>query len=79
MKRKSLEIKKQILKILKEQGELSLRDLDIKVNTSYQTIRDQIEELKFFELVEIIQHAKSEKTGRPYTTVRLRNTKPKIS
>jgi len=74
MKRKPLEIKKQILKTLKEQGELSLRDLDIKVNTSYQTIRDQIEELKFFELVEIIKHSKSDKTGRPYTTVRLKKS-----
>jgi len=72
MKRKPLEIKKQILKILKEQGELSLRDLDIKVNTSYQTIRDQIDELKYFNLVEIIKHAKSDKTGRPYTTVKLK-------
>ena len=71
MKRKPLEIKKQILKILKEQGELSLRDLDIKINTSYQTIRDQIEELRFFGLVEVIKHQKSEKTGRPYTSVKL--------
>jgi predicted ArsR family transcriptional regulator len=71
MKRKPLEIKKQILKILKEQGEMSLRDLDIKVNTNYQTIRDQIEELKFFGYVEIIKHPKSEKTGRPFTTVKL--------
>ena len=71
MKRKPLEIKKQILKILKEQGEMSLRDLDIKVNTSYQTIKDQIEDLKCFGLVEVIKHEKSDKTGRPYTTVKL--------
>lgn len=72
MKRKPLEIKKQILKILKERGELSLRELDIKVNTSYQTIRNQIEELEFFGLIEIIKHSKNEKTGRPYTTVRIK-------
>ena len=73
MKRKPLEIKKQILKILKEHGELSLRELDIKANTNYQTIRDQIEELGFFGLVEMIKHKKSEKTGRPYTSVKLKN------
>lgn len=71
MKRKPLEIKKQILKILKENGEVSLRELDIKANTNYQTIRDQIEELEFFGLVEVIKHKKSEKTGRPYTSVKL--------
>lgn len=73
MKRKPLEIKKLILKILKEQGEMSLRDLDIKANTGYQTIRDQVEELKFFGLVEVIKHPKSENTGRPFTTIRLKN------
>lgn len=72
MKRKPLDIKKIILKILKEQGELSLRELDIKVNTSYQTIRDQIKELEFFGKVEVIRHQKSEKTGRPYTSVKLK-------
>ena len=70
-KRKPLDIKKKILQVLKENKELSLRDLDIKVNTGYQTIRDQIEELEFFGLVEVIRHKKSEKTGRPYTSVRL--------
>ena len=73
MKRKPLEIKKKILQVLKENRELSLRELDIKVNTSYQTIRDQIGELEYFGLVEIIKHKKSEKTGRPYTSVRIRN------
>lgn len=73
MKRKPLEIKKKILQILKENKELSLRELDIKVNTSYQTIRDQIEELEFFGLVEVIKHKKSEMTGRPYTSVKLKN------
>ena len=73
MKRKPLEIKKKILQILKDNKELSLRELDIKVNTSYQTIRDQIEELEFFGLVDVIKHKKNEKTGRPYTSVRLRH------
>jgi len=72
-KRKPLNIKKEILRVLKENGELSLRELDIKVNTNYQTIRDQVKELEFFGKVEIIKHEKSEKTGRPYTSVRLKN------
>ena len=73
MKRKPLEIKKKILKVLKENKKLSLRELDIKVNTGYQTIKNQIEELEFFGLVEIIKYKKSEKTGRPYTIVRLKD------
>ena len=72
VKRKPLEIKKEILRILKKEGELSLRELDIKANTNYKTIRDQIEELKFFGFVEVIKHEKSDKTGRPFMSVKLK-------
>jgi len=72
MKRKVIDIKKAILKILKKEGELSLKALEIKVNTGSQTIQTQIEELEFFGLVEVIKHKKSEKTGRPYTSVKLK-------
>lgn len=73
-RRKALDIKKEILKVLRENKEVSLRKLDIKVNTNYQTVRDQIKELEFFGLIEIIKHKKSYKTGRPYTTVKLKDT-----
>lgn len=52
---------------------MSLRELDIKVNTNYQTVRDQIEELVYFDKVEVIQHKVNPKTGRPYTTVKLKH------
>lgn len=70
-RRKALDIKKEILDVLKKHGELSLRELDIKVNTNYQTIRDQVKELEFFGKVEVVKHEKNEKNGRAYTTVRL--------
>ena len=71
-RRTALDIKKEILKVLREHGEMSLRYLDIKVNTNYATIRQQVKELEFFEKVEIIKHKKNEKTGRPYTRVKLK-------
>ncbi len=73
MKRRVIDIKKLILKILKEEKELSLKALEIKVNTSSQTLKTQLEELEFLGMVELIKHSKSEKTGRPYTSVRLKN------
>ena len=71
-RRDPFKIKKEILLILKKHGEISLRGLDIKVNTNYKTIRKQIEELEFFGKVEIIKHKKSKINGRPYTSVRLK-------
>ena len=70
-RRKALDIKKEILKVLRQHGELSLRELDIKVNTNSSTIKTQVEELVFFDKVEITKHPKNDKTGRPYTTVKL--------
>ncbi|MEK6862474.1 MAG: hypothetical protein AABY07_11030, partial [Nanoarchaeota archaeon] len=63
---------KDILRVLKQHGELSLRDLDIKVNTNSHTIRTQIEELEFFDKVQTVMHSKNDKNGRPFTTVKLK-------
>ena len=72
-RRDGLEIKKKILKVLKENGETSLGELERKTNANNKTILNHIKELEFFDKVEIIKHKKSEKTGRPYTSVRLKN------
>ena len=72
MRRKALEIKKRILEILKKEGDLSLRELERKVNTSYNTIKTQVEELEFFNRILITKHKKSDKNGRPYTTAKIK-------
>ncbi len=72
-RRKALDIKKKILGVLNEKGEMSLRKLDIQVNTSSQTIKDQIKELEFFDKVLIIKHTRNRINGRPYTTVKLKH------
>jgi len=71
MRRKALDIKKKILEVLKKEGEMSLRELDIKVNTNSSTIKTQVEELEFFNKIKVINHIKSEINGRPYKTVKL--------
>ena len=71
-RRGGLEIKKKILQILKENGEMSLGELERKTNGNNVTILSHIKELEFFERVEIIKHTKNPKTGRPYTSVKLK-------
>jgi len=73
MKRRGgLEIKKKILQILKENLEMSLGELERKTNANNLSILNHIKELEFFGKVEVIKHKKSAKTGRPYTSVRLK-------
>jgi predicted ArsR family transcriptional regulator len=70
-KRDSLEIKKEILKLLKEK-EMTLRLLEKKVDTNPNTIKIQVKELEYLGFVKIIKHEKSKFTGRPYTSVKLK-------
>ncbi|MFH1311424.1 MAG: winged helix-turn-helix transcriptional regulator [Nanoarchaeota archaeon] len=71
-RRDSLSIKKRILQVLKENGEMSLGELERKTNTNNLTILSHIKELEFFDRIEIIKHKKSDKTGRPYTSIKLK-------
>ena len=74
MKRRiGLDIKKKILQILKQEGEVSLGELERKTNSNNLTILSHIKELEFFGKVEVIKHKKSEKTGRAFTSVKLNN------
>jgi predicted ArsR family transcriptional regulator len=67
-KRSSLELKKQILKHLSKHGETSLKMLEIKLKTSFRSIKIQCEELNYFKLIELIKQTKNPNTGRPSTS-----------
>ena len=72
-RRRGLDVKKKILEVLKDEGELSLGEIERKTNSNNLTILTHIKELEFFGKIKITKHKKSEKTGRPYTSVRLKN------
>ena len=52
---------------------MSLGELERKTDTNNLTILSHIKELEFFDKIEVTKHKKSEKTGRPYTSVKLKN------
>ena len=65
-----LEIKKEIIMYLKR-SECSIRELERKVNTNYNSIKTHLAELEYFGLVEIVEHEKNKVNGRPYKTAKL--------
>ena len=69
-RRIALDIKKKIIELLKEKGEMSIRELETKVNTNHKTMLAQIKELEFFGLVEVVHYEKNDVNGRPYTNVK---------
>jgi len=72
MKRKPLEIKKQIMEILKKEQQISIKKLERKINTNYQSIINNCEELEYFGLIEISKTKKNSRNGREYLVVRLK-------
>ena len=72
MKRKPLEIKKEILKILKSEQEISIKKLERKINTNYQTILNNCEELAYFGFIQVIKTKENTMTGREYLLVKLK-------
>ena len=71
MKRRvALDIKKEILKLLKSK-EMTFGDLEKKINTNCETIKTQVAELEYLGFVEAVKHEKSRFTGRPFTTIKL--------
>ncbi len=70
-KRSSLELKKAILKYLNKNGEISLKELDMKLRSGFRSIKIQVKELEFFKVIEIVNIDKNPKTGRPSTSVKI--------
>ncbi|MEK6890011.1 MAG: hypothetical protein AABX35_02375 [Nanoarchaeota archaeon] len=69
-RRIALEIKKKIFDILKDK-EISIRELETKVDTNHKTTLAQLQELEYLGFVKITKHEKSEANGRPFTSVKL--------
>ena len=71
MKRKPIEIKKDILNILKKEQNISIKKLVRKINTNYQTILNNCEELEYFGFVKINKTHENSVNGRDYLVVTL--------
>lgn len=69
-KRGSLEIKKKILSLVKD-NELSFAQLERKVNTGYRTIKSNCEELELYGFVKVIDAGKHPVNGRPFFLVKI--------
>lgn len=69
-RRSGLDLKKEILHLLK-QGPHVISEMERKLNTSDRVLKRHLTELEYLGRVKLTKHAKSEKTGRPYTMVEL--------
>jgi len=68
--RTGLEIKKEIIKLLKEREHV-INQLERKINTSDKVLKRHLKELEYLGIVKITRYKKSKKTGRPYSVARI--------
>ena len=71
MKRKPLEIKKKILEILSSEKKISIKKLERKVNTNYQTILNNCEELEYFGFLKVSKTSEGSLNGKDYLIVEI--------
>lgn len=69
--RTGLEIKKDILRLLKVKPHV-ISELERKVGTSDRVLHRHLAELEYLGIVEIIKHEKSPHTGRPFKVAKLK-------
>jgi predicted transcriptional regulator len=67
--RTSLELKKEILLILKDGKPHSYAELEKKVNSNWQTIRTHCKELQIFKCVKVALKQHHSKNNKPYFEV----------
>ncbi len=65
-----LDIEQGILVLLAEE-ERSMRELETRLNTNYASVRAHCRVLAFYGMIALVEHARSEANGRPYTTARI--------
>ncbi|MEM4397443.1 MAG: hypothetical protein QW757_02330 [Candidatus Woesearchaeota archaeon] len=70
MKRKSYEIKDQIILSIKE-GTVSYAKLERKIDTGFITIKNSCEELSRYGLIKIEKKDKHSSNGKPYYEISL--------
>ncbi len=69
-KRSSFEIKKDILNQLKSSS-MTYAQLERKINTGFETIKLNCEELEKFGFVEVKKMNKHDRNGRPYFQIKI--------
>lgn len=68
-KRTSFEIKKKILELSKT--EKTLAELERKINTGFNTIKSNCEELEKFGFLKITPEKKHSKNGKPFFKIKI--------
>lgn len=66
VRRNAIEIRKEILELLKQNKEVSIRKIETKVNSNFKTIKRQVEDLESLGFIKIHSYNSHPKNQKPY-------------
>jgi len=72
--RNSLKIKKGILYVLKDGKPHTFAELERKVNSNWETIRNHCKELEIFNIITIEKKTSHERNNKPYFEIMITKT-----
>lgn len=71
MKRRPIDIKKEIFSILEKENTISVKKLERKINTGYKTILNNCEELGYLGFLVVEKTLEGSSNGRHYLVIKL--------
>lgn len=71
MRRTVIQIRKEILRLLRQNKEMSLRKLESKINTNFETIKRQVSDLQSLGFIVLKQYKSHPRNKRPYQTCKI--------
>lgn len=69
-KRSSFDIKKKMLMLLKS-SPMTLAQLERKINTGFNTVKSNCEELESYGFIKVEKKEKHPKSGKPYFQIKI--------
>lgn len=70
-KRSTYQLREKILFLLKESESLTLTQIQTKLSTNYESVKNNCQDLETYGLIEIKKEKKHSKNGKPYYSVKL--------
>jgi len=71
VRRNAISIRKEILTLLKQKGEVSVRKIESKVNSNFETIKRQVEDLESLGFIKVIHYDSHPKNKKPFKACKI--------
>jgi len=70
-RRNAISIRKEILLLLQKEKEISVRQIETKINTNFETTKRQVEDLASLGFVKVVEIKSHPRNNKPYKVCKI--------